>query len=89
MKRRYRRPPQREGRISFWYGRDEAGDMGQCFQWGTGASKRDANFIANALYFEKGIPGSEGNRTFVKELEHRGYDLTTLRFSIDKKKEIP
>ena len=29
--------------------------------------------------------GSDGNRTLVQELEARGYDITTLRFSVHKK----
>jgi hypothetical protein len=28
------------------------------------------------------------DKSFLQELEHRGYDLTTLRFSIDKKEKI-
>jgi hypothetical protein len=46
-------------------------------------SKMDARLLHNA--FNYGAPvGCE--HSFLRELEHLGYDLTTLRFSISKKK---
>ena len=37
---------------------------------------------------EKGYPHNYEIENFVKELEARGYDLTTLRFSIELKEDI-
>lgn len=48
-----------------------------CYDWGEGCSRRDARLLS-ATFSPVG-----GNDLF-KELESRGYDLKTLRFSIRK-----
>lgn len=61
-------------------------------------SKREQDFL---IRYPRSCDGhlayaafcSETNRTFgrsfVEELKSRGYDLTTLRFSVERKKESP
>lgn len=64
-----------------------------CYAWGDGCSKRDSILLHNALACQK--PDVFAEHPFAKmlpsvleELEARGYDLTTLRFSV-RKKEPP
>lgn len=61
-----------------WNARER--DVG--FAWGgDGASKADSNLLYGALCFKSVL----GDKTLVQELEARGYDLTTMRFSIRRK----
>ncbi|MEP3668225.1 MAG: hypothetical protein ABJN42_15985 [Roseibium sp.] len=48
-----------------------------------GAARADA---AMASHYFEGIRDVDG-KTFKQELEERGYDITTLKFSIQQKKE--
>lgn len=52
------------------------------FSW----SKRpqDGHMIYSAFSYVKGL----NSKTFVEELESRGYDLTTLKFSIKYKEKL-
>ncbi len=68
--------------IAGWNARER--DVG--FAWGgAGASKADGSLLYSFLAYLKGLHG----KTFVEELEARGYDLTTLRFSIRQKEAAP
>lgn len=50
------------------------------YAWGDGIHKSDAHLLHNALT----ITMKHGEKSFQEELEARGYDLTTLSFSIMK-----
>lgn len=50
------------------------------FDWGDGASKTDGHWLYSWMTFHKGF-----DCEFIKELESRGYDLTTLKISVKKK----
>jgi hypothetical protein len=52
------------------------------FQRGEGVDRADGHLLYNSLGHVKTIGGQ---RTLLEELEARGYDMTTLRFSIDKR----
>ena len=72
------------------WGKVDGEDPGVCFSWGEGASKRDMLVLHGALYMERPDPLKEHpfahmRPSVLKELEARGYDLTTLRFSVSKK----
>lgn len=58
----------------------ERGDIE--FKWGQGISKSDGHLLFSFINYVKGLDG----KTLVEELLNRGYDLTTIRFSIEKKK---
>jgi hypothetical protein len=46
--------------------------------------KCDGSLVMSVLFSERGFWNmGEDHRSFVEELERRGYDPTTLRFSID------
>jgi len=60
-----------------------------CLAWGDGCSKRDGALLHWLLasprkdyQHDKGVVFEP---SFLEELEARGYDLTTLRFSVRKK----
>lgn len=51
------------------------------FEWGAGgANKTDGSWLNSWFGHHKGF-----DATFLKELEARGYDLTTLKFSVRQK----
>lgn len=49
---------------------------------GEGACKQDGGMLC---HFLAGVNGLHG-RTLIKELEYRGYDLETMRFTVRKKR---
>jgi len=78
--KRYYIPNPKPNELSICYGRERRGcnpDVLYC-NGGDGATSSDAHllshFIEGVTYFE--------NRNLRQELEHRGYDITTIRFSI-------
>lgn len=79
--KRYRAPTAKPGELKAAFGRvDGALDIG--YAWGgAGAHSPDARILSRTL---EDTPIFEG-RTLVQELEHRGYDLKTLKFSIMQK----
>lgn len=52
-----------------------------CTAWGDGCSKRDSNLILH--YFCSEMIGME--KSLIDDLVSRDYDLTTIKFSIEKK----
>ena len=75
------------------WGCDSAGetpDIVVC--WGEGCRKGDAGFLANALTGQRYLPSLMEDRRYevapsiVAELTKRGYDIKTLRFSIQLSK---
>lgn len=80
--RRYRAPQAKPGQLVAGYGKIEPrGQPSVCYAWGgAGACSADGRILSNAL---EGAPVFDG-KTLVEELEARGYDLSTLRFSIEK-----
>lgn len=49
-----------------------------CYDWGDGCERRDARLLHHFI----GSP--RDGMDFIKELQERGYDLSTLRFTIRK-----
>lgn len=68
------------GELRAAWGRPDPGEPPcVCYAWGGhGASKPDGRVLAEALEGARVFDGSP----LLKELEARGYDLTTLAFSI-------
>ena len=82
MKKRFQVVRAKPGTLIAKFGRAERDDQPSvCYAWGgEGASKADAHILSQAL---------EGNDVFencnlVEELKKRGYDITTMKFSISK-----
>lgn len=89
--KRWRVPSPKPGVLEAKYGKDESYNSPSIVyvHGGAGSSKPDARFLSTVFEgtdIETGKPifGKYG-RSFVKELEERGYDITTLRFSIKLK----
>lgn len=83
MIRRYRTVKAKPGELKAGYGTDEPRNRPDVvYAWGgDGAAKADAYILA-AAFEENAI---HGGRSLVRELESRGYDLSTIRFSIRMK----
>lgn len=76
MKKRYRRQEAKPGELKAYYGVADRGcSPDVCVAWGAaGAHRADGRVLLEALSPE-----------FFKELVARGYDITTLKFSIRQK----
>lgn len=92
MPRRFRKPKLKEGELRLCWGKiDKNSTPEMCCYWqGDRSMKRDVNY----LFYELGSEKPDVLKTplfsvmkpsFFAELENRGYDLTTLKFSIQKK----
>lgn len=81
VKKRWRMPKAKPGQLIAQYGREDRHNYPDLlYAWGgSGASKPDSRVLMAAL---EETPVFEG-RSLRKELEARGYDITTLRFSIE------
>jgi len=74
-----------EGQIKMQRGRidDDGPDM--CIFYGDNTPRGDRNLVMNTFCFnEYDFLNKKSQPSFIKELELRGYDLDTLKFSIEK-----
>lgn len=91
MAKRYRTLRAKPGELRAYYGKaDRHSGLDVCYAWGDGTSGADARLLHHALATERltfNFPTTETKweHSFLTELEERGYDLTTMRFSIQKK----
>lgn len=97
-KKRYRRRKAKPGQLIAYYGKAERWDKPHvCIAWGgDGANQADASLL-NLVLCEKRVqpclrsesPIHSDHKfveSFIDELEKRGYDITTLKFSIEQKR---
>lgn len=85
MSRRKVKAKPGELKAQWGYSRDEGEDI--YFAWGEGCHKADGGFLSSVFEGERPIMragGLEFQPSLRKELQLRGYDITTLRFSISK-----
>lgn len=94
-----RRPKQSPGKVSLWYGRIDREPADVCAQWMPPANKRHCNLVLQ-IFSSKNLrmafdaedkKRSGGLPTFydlswIEELDKAGFDLSTLKFSIEMKK---
>jgi hypothetical protein len=83
--RKYQRPRMKDGRLQIYYGRLNGDAPDWCVVHGNGTCRSDARFALHVFAGANGHSGAGAGASFVQELEARGYDITTLRFTIDKK----
>lgn len=97
--KRYRRKYAKPGQLLVYYGKLPHENPDICFAWGgDGATKRDGALLHYMFSGkrQRHIHDPEERKknggypiafdpSFIEELEARGYDLTTLKFSIQKK----
>lgn len=87
--KRYRHPKCKEGELKLYYGKID-GSFDVIVAWnGESSMKRDKNLVMNLFASQK--PDlfakplfSVMNPSFVDELVARGYDISTIKFSIMK-----
>lgn len=82
MNKIWRKPVASRDKLIARWGKDDDGDTGIVYANGPGTHHSDAHI----LYFALEINDQGWGRNLLHELEERGYDLTTLKFSIQKKK---
>lgn len=91
MTRRFGPPRVRAGQLKLQYGKIAGHKPDIVVAWGDGTCRADASLIMNALTAPQmtsardSLFGYEFEPSIVEELERRGYDVTTLRFSIEMK----
>lgn len=90
--KRLRAPIIKEGELRMYWGRERRGEQPQVMfgYCGDAAMRRDMNMLVYRLSGKQRTTDFyKGSTTFepsvLEELENRGYDLTTLKFSIRKK----
>jgi hypothetical protein len=95
--KRYRKPKVKPGELRAQWGRIDGNNPDLCYYWGDGVPKSDSHLLHNTLSALKcetnwdapldspRVMWTRYESSFIKELEERGYDLTTLRFYVRKK----
>lgn len=85
MAKRIGVPKAKPGELIVKWGRCEPGEPPEVvYNWGgEGATKRDSMMLAHALENQTLLNG----KTLMQELEDRGYDITTLKFTIQQKQQ--
>lgn len=94
MTKRYRAPKVKPGQLMAYYGRVDGDAPDVCFAWGAGLNKRHGNLLhyilgAKRMTFADKGPGYEFEPSALEQLEAAGYDLSTLKFSIQQKEPQP
>tara|TARA_R110000782_G_scaffold65882_1_gene133941 strand:+ start:498 stop:773 length:276 start_codon:yes stop_codon:yes gene_type:complete len=88
--KKYRRPKVSNGQVKLQKHR-LMGDLDICVFYGDDVPRCDRALVMHAFTSKRqGIDFNDDMKTiwepsFIDELENRGYDIDTLRFSIDKK----
>lgn len=83
------RPPKKDGAIKFQYGRND-GDLDFMVLFGNDVPRCDRALVMNVFTSQRPFLGSSARigiafaDSFVVELENRGYDISTLRFSVER-----
>ena len=85
--KRYRTPKAKEGQIKLQYGRvDGVNDL--VLVHGDGVPRCDRALFFSFLSSRSYSPArEEWDDSFLEELEKRGYDIKTLKISVEKKQE--
>lgn len=86
---RIRAPLPKPGELKVQWGKLPSESPGLCYVWGEGVPNADATLLHDVLSSPRYRPlqslHEAPDPSFLKELEARGYDLSTLRFTIQKK----
>lgn len=97
MTRRYRQLVAQPGQLKAQWGQPAHESPQLCYAWGPGVLRGDGNLLHCMLSGKRARLAMGEERiqnggfpviyepSFLEELESRGYDLTTLKFSIRKK----
>lgn len=84
--KRFRAPKAKDGELKLKWGRLPHDEPDICGAWGDGCSKRDLHLMFNALCGPRNrFNSTTQDISIIEDLADRGYDLETLKFSIQKK----
>lgn len=84
--KRYRTPKAKPGQLKAQWGKLPYDTPDLIFCWGDGVPKCDGSLLNSALSGKRHHPfDGTWSDSLIEELEKRGYDITTLKFSIQKK----
>jgi hypothetical protein len=89
--KRYRVPKLKDGELRVYWGKEPHDYPDMMFAWqGDSSMKRDSNLLHYVMATQHPDPHvqpifSKMKPSLLEELDSRGYDLTTLKFSIMKK----
>lgn len=84
--KRFRTPKAKDGELLVKYGKgDDGEDLYYCHPDNTVGMNRDSRLLR--FVFERIVVFPEDGRTLRQELEARGYDISTLKFSVMKKSD--
>jgi hypothetical protein len=96
--KRWRTPKAKDGELKAQWGKERYNNPDLHYAWGKGIGKCDAHLLHNVLTSKRqsvdydaplGSPRflwTKYEPSFIEELELRGYDIATLKFSIQKKR---
>jgi hypothetical protein len=86
-KKRYPRPKQEEGKLDVWFGKIDGEGPDLCVQSGdNGGGGATRGFVISFFsdgHQHSGLPGFKDG--FLEEMDARGFDISTIKFSIRKK----
>ena len=82
------RPPKKDGAIKFQYGRCE-GDLDFLVMYGNDVPRCDRALVMNLFTSQTRDFNQETRRpvfsdSFIDELDKRGYDTSTIKFSVER-----
>jgi hypothetical protein len=85
--RKFRRPSRRDGKLDVWFGKIDGDGPDMCVQSGNGCGGSSTRGYVLGLFCNKQVyAGSPGwADAFLEEMDKRGFDVSTLRFSISLK----
>lgn len=82
--KRYRSFKAKPGEIRCQYGKPPDDQPDICYAWGDGTERQDSRLISHVFRRPLEWEGAPMGWSFLDELKARGYDLTTIKFSISK-----
>jgi hypothetical protein len=85
-KKRYRMPKVKDNELKLQWGKLPKDEPDICVLLGKDIPKCDSRLLMNSFSSKRFHPNSfEFEDSFLEELEKRGYDIETIKFSIKKK----
>jgi hypothetical protein len=85
--KRYRSPTAKEGELKLQWGKFPNEEPDVCVVWGdnAGHNGRDSNLLMSVMCSPRNRYMSQiQDKSLIEELIERGYDITTIKFSIQK-----
>lgn len=88
--KRYRRRKTKPKTLELFYGKSDDGEIGITYAWGEGLSKGCGALLHWLFSSSRWGPNGAGHpmeKSVLDELTAQGFDITTIKFSIEKAAE--